>query len=292
MYICGHAWEVCGATVGELATAAGVSENAVVRFSQELGYSGYRELSNELALALGQAAARSFSIPSEALPGADDQDLTSHGLVLRLLELEVRALSNTAQHLSGALVDQAVEALCGARRIAFAAMGSTAPIAQIATYRLLMHGVDALWSSDPYVAIANAGVLQKGDVAFGISYSGQSELTIQFLEFARDGGASTIALTAVPGSPITLVADIALSVFGPDVELSPGLQRFASRLSAMALVDALVAALAVRNFGPTPTRVEVARARMQQTLEPPISRRSRARSGPAGRGPDILPDPI
>jgi hypothetical protein len=121
-------------------------------------------------------------------------------------------------------------------------MGGTAQVAELASYRLLLLGVEALWSPDPYVTLANAGVLEPGDAAVGISYSGQSRLTIEFLEYARARAATTLAVTAVPGSPITRAADVVFAVFGPDVELSPGLQRFASRVSAMALMEALVAA--------------------------------------------------
>lgn len=269
-YLMTHAWESRGLTINEFADAAGASANAVIRFCQTLGYSGYREFTNELALSLGQAGTRSFSVPSEALPSTE-ADQPPAALVRRMFELEMHALQDTLHHLSDVLVERAITALSEARRVAFGAMGGTAQIAQLGYFRLLMQGVEAFWSSDPYVTMANAGLLEPGDVAFGISHSGQSRLTIEFLEFARERGATTIALTAVPGSPITGVADITLSVFGPDVQLSPSLQRFASRLAAMTLIEALVTAVAVQRFGTNPPQIDRTRAKLQKTLEPPIT---------------------
>lgn len=280
-----HAWELRGLTVSDFAVAVGVSENAVVRFSQALGYSGYREFGHELALSLGQAGSRSMSVPTEALP-ATEVDGSAVSIVRRMFELEAKCLTDSVQHLSSTAVEQAVAALCQARRVVFGAMGGQAPIAQIGCLRLLMYGIDALWSSDPYLTMANAGVLETGDVAIGISHSGQSRLVIEFLQFARERNATTIALTAVPGSPLTEVAEIVFAVFGPDVELSPGLQRFGSRLSGLALIEALAAAVAVHKFGSHPPQVEITRSRIQRTLEPPIAhpRHGRGRQRGAVQG--------
>ncbi|MBI2941830.1 MAG: MurR/RpiR family transcriptional regulator [Chloroflexi bacterium] len=281
-------WESRGLTVSDLAATIGVSENAIVRFSQALGYSGYRELSNELALSLGQAVQRAFSIPSEALLTVET-DQTSPTIVRRMFDLQGQCLQETAHHLSDVLIERAVVALCQARRVVFGAMGGTAPIAQLGAFRLLMYGIDAFWTSDPYMTMASAGILQAGDVAFGISHSGQSRLAVEFLQFARERGATTIALTAVPGSPLTTVADVVLAVFGPDVELSQDLQRFGSRISGMALIEALVAAVAVRKFGANPPQIAVTRAKIQQTLEPstvhPHQRRRPASSPLSVDGP-------
>jgi RpiR family transcriptional regulator, carbohydrate utilization regulator len=268
-HLINHAWESRGLTVGELAQAAGVSANAVIRFSQTLGYSGYRQLANELALSLGQAGLRSFTVPSEALPSRNGGD-SAPAVVRRMVELQAQCLIDTTRHLSDTLLERAVDALASAPRVALGAMGGTAQIAQLASYRLVMLGVQTLWAPDPYVTLANAGMLEPGDAAVGISHSGQSRLTIEFLDYARARGATTLAVTAVPGSPVTRAADVVLAVFGPDVELSPGLQRFASRVSAMALIEALVAAVELRRFGTDTAHVERTRAVMQQTLEPPI----------------------
>lgn len=58
----------------------------------------------------------------------------------------------------------------------------------------------------------------KKDVVCGLAASGRTPYTIAAMEYARSKGAKTICVTANPGSPITKVADISISVdVGPEV---------------------------------------------------------------------------
>lgn len=58
----------------------------------------------------------------------------------------------------------------------------------------------------------------KGDVLVGIAASGGTPYTIGALNYARQLGAFTVALTCVPGSPITKSADVSIvPVVGPEV---------------------------------------------------------------------------
>jgi fructoselysine-6-P-deglycase FrlB-like protein len=78
-----------------------------------------------------------------------------------------------------------------------------------------------------------------GGVCVAISHEGESAATLQGLEAARDAGASTAAITAVPGSPIAAVAELALS--------TPALDRSwchtVGYLSPLVVGGALAAAL-------------------------------------------------
>jgi N-acetylmuramic acid 6-phosphate etherase len=60
--------------------------------------------------------------------------------------------------------------------------------------------------------------LTQDDAVVGIAASGRTPYTIGALEYARAHGAFTVALTCVPGSAITTVADVAIvPVVGPEV---------------------------------------------------------------------------
>jgi N-acetylmuramic acid 6-phosphate etherase len=57
-----------------------------------------------------------------------------------------------------------------------------------------------------------------GDVLVGIAASGRTPYTIGAVRYARSLGAFTVALTCVPGSPITEAADLSIvPVVGPEV---------------------------------------------------------------------------
>ena len=57
-----------------------------------------------------------------------------------------------------------------------------------------------------------------GDVLLGIAASGRTPYTVGAVKFARSIGAFTVALTCVPGSPITEAAELSIvPVVGPEV---------------------------------------------------------------------------
>lgn len=58
----------------------------------------------------------------------------------------------------------------------------------------------------------------KGDVLVGIAASGRTPYTVGAVKYARRSGAFTIAITCVPGSPITEAAEVSIvPVVGPEV---------------------------------------------------------------------------
>ena len=60
--------------------------------------------------------------------------------------------------------------------------------------------------------------LASGDVLVGIAASGRTPYTVGAVKFAREIGAFTVALTCVPGSPITEAAELSIvPVVGPEV---------------------------------------------------------------------------
>ncbi|HSS21460.1 MAG TPA: N-acetylmuramic acid 6-phosphate etherase [Pyrinomonadaceae bacterium] len=57
-----------------------------------------------------------------------------------------------------------------------------------------------------------------GDALVGIAASGQTPYTVGAVQFARDAGAFTVAVTCAPGSPITRVAEVSIApLVGPEV---------------------------------------------------------------------------
>src|SRR5947207_1305337 len=69
--------------------------------------------------------------------------------------------------------------------------------------------VSFAWN-DTHIMLTSAAVLGPGDVAVGISHTGATTDTVEALRVARERGATTVALTNYPTSPITEVADLVL----------------------------------------------------------------------------------
>ena len=261
-FVLDHPWEVRGLSISDLADHVGVSVNTVNRMTRALGYRGYRDFAQALALDLGKILGSAYSLPTvEAPRPGEDQDVL--GVVGGTLRLEQQSLQETARQLDGAAVRRAVEALAGADSVLFAGTGSGLGVCATAAYRLTLIGVRAVVVGDPSAALAELLLLRPGDVLFVVSHHGATHHLVHTLRRGQSRGVTTICLTAAPGSPAAQAAGIALLTYGYEASGVSG--QFASRLVAAAVAEALIAGVVWQKYGGTPPHVEEV-LREQQVL--------------------------
>ncbi|GAA2275473.1 MurR/RpiR family transcriptional regulator [Nonomuraea roseoviolacea subsp. roseoviolacea] len=224
---------VAASTIGELAERCGTSLTTITRFCRELGLAGYPELRLALAAELG----RNDAAPREQdLIAFSPDDPAS--LVLRsLLASDLRAMEETAAQLDLKAVDRAVSALVAARFIDFYAVAGSAGVAM--DLHLRLHAVgrpSALWT-DVHNAVCSANARDDHDVAVGISHSGTTAEVVEPLTIARQRGATTVAVTNFPRSPLAETADIVLTTAAQDTPFRAG--GVAARHTQMLVLDCL-----------------------------------------------------
>ena len=275
-YVLANAWEVRGLPIADVAARAGVSPNAVNRFSRAIGYEGYRAFSQALTLELGKILGAAYALPASVtdLPGPDRTDGAATdaaalaggaGVVLRrVFELEIEALRDTLATLDRA-AERAVEALAEAQQVLFIGTGAAAALSELAAYRLKVLGIRAAWAADPGAIAPEIHLLAAGDVVCAISYHGATRHILESIDHARDRGLTTIGITAVPGSPIARRVDIRLVAFGQQTAL--GFGQFASRVASLTLLDALAAAVAWRRGDAAVTHATELVGTMQRRAE-------------------------
>jgi RpiR family carbohydrate utilization transcriptional regulator len=221
-------------SVSELAEHAGTSTATVVRCAQKLGFKGFHDLKLALARELGgseQAVGR---------PGGDPR--------LRGLAQVAEAGSKTVREVT-ALVDPdayegAVEALATTKRVLVCGVGTSAPLAQDAAYRLACVGVPADAPADVHVQHVNAGLLDADSLLVAISHTGSTRETLDAVAAAKRAGARTIVITSFARSPITKDADYVIVAGTREVSLQ--LEAMASRLAHLAIIDGLLVAVSER----------------------------------------------
>jgi DNA-binding MurR/RpiR family transcriptional regulator len=105
--------------------------------------------------------------------------------------------------------------------------------------------VTATYSADGYVQLVHLGALEKGDVALGISYRGEQPELAENLRLARKRGASAVAITSMPRSPMGKAADLILEL--PPRRPLTNYVSVGARIAAAELfvVDVLAASLAL-----------------------------------------------
>jgi DNA-binding MurR/RpiR family transcriptional regulator len=233
-----HPVEVVGLGIEDLAHRAGVSTATVLRFCQSLGFAGFKDFKIALAVESG----RSPAVLTEEILASD----TPFQIARKVFLADMQAIAQTLELLDQRALNQAVRALDAARRIEVYGIGSSAPIAVDAYYRLLRIGLPVSVVTDSHMQAVSASLLRKGDVAFIISHTGRTRETLSAAEKARAAGATVIALTSFQRSPITTIAHVVLLT--ASAETAFRVEAMASRIAHLSVIDALYVALATRRL--------------------------------------------
>lgn len=227
-------------TITELAQAARTSETTVLRFCKRLGLKGYPQL--RLALAAESAMPREQRMSGSDISATDTID----DIVAKVAAVDSGAVEETAQQLDREALREAVDAVARAARVDIYGSGASALVGTDLQSKLHRIGLVSFAWNDPHIALTSATVLDKGDVAIGISHSGATTETLESLAVARERGAVTIAVTNFPLSPLAKQADIVLTTAARETSLRSG--ATASRIAALTVVDCLYIAVAQRDL--------------------------------------------
>jgi len=229
-------------TITDLATSAETSEATVIRFCRSVGMEGYPQLRIRLAA----EAARRVEPPDARVVGGDIPPGADFAQIIATIAFnDARAVEETAEQLDSAVGEQVVDAINSAGRIDIYGAGASGFVASDFQQKLHRIGRTAFYWPDVHTALTSVALLGKGDVAFGISHTGTTSDVVEVLEQAHARGATTVALTNFPRSPITEVADFVLTTAARETTYRSG--ATASRLAQLTVVDCLFVGVAARN---------------------------------------------
>jgi len=212
-------------SVTELAEAARASEGSVIRFCQDLGFSGFQEFKLTLAVEL-EPQSRAERLVGGGLraatedTAADDTD-PAH-LMTRLAASASTAMLETADLFDLQAFSAVAEHLARADRVDVYGVGASGVVAQYFAYKLLRLGLPVQAHTDMHLGSMSASNLREGAVAIGISSSGSTLDTLQALTTAKEAGAFTVAVTNRLKSPLAKVAHRSLFASPPESPLTGG----------------------------------------------------------------------
>ena len=224
-YIVEHYDKAVFMTASRLGERVGVSESTVVRFASAMGYEGYPQLQRSLQELVSHrlTANQRFEMSTEIDP---------HDALGIVLKSDMQNLRATLDQLDNGVFDEAVKRLLSARAIYVMGLRSAAPLAQFMGYYLnyIFDNVH-LVSSGATDVFEEISKLREDDVLVGISFPRYSTRTLEAMRFAKRCGAQVVAITDGPMSPLTDIADLALT----------------ARTDMASFVDSLAAPLSVIN---------------------------------------------
>ena len=256
-------------TITELSKRAETSETTVIRFCRAIGFSGYPELRLRLAAEAGRALDDGAAGEE---PGSDISQTDDLATVVKTIAFaDARAVEDTAAQLDLDILQRVIDAVAAARRVDIYGVGASAFVARDFQMKLHRVGLVAYSWSDLHLALTSAALLDERDVAIGISHTGTTIDTIETFSEAGRRGATTVALTNFPKSPITRIADLTLTTAARETTFRSG--AMASRLAQLTVVDCVFVGVAQKTYVQTKAAVE-------KTREAVRSRRVRPERGP------------
>ena len=225
-------------SVTELSEATDASEGSVINFAKMLGLSGFQQLK----LSLAQETVQPVQFIHEDLDRADDVVTATQ----KIFHSGIQALKDTLSVLDPKAVARAVEIFRTAQRIEIYGIGSAAPIAEDAQYRMLRIGLNAKVVIDSHVQAISATLTDPSVATLTISHSGATVETIAATRLAKEAGAKTVVITNYARSPIQAHADVVLFTMARETLFRT--EAMTSRIAQLCVLDALIAALALADY--------------------------------------------
>jgi RpiR family transcriptional regulator, carbohydrate utilization regulator len=223
-----------GMTLSALSHAAGVSEPTVMRFAAAIGCDGFRDLRVKLARSLAFARTTSHS----AIAATDDLE----EIISKIFDFNLANINWARARLDPSAVSAAVTTLAGASRIEFFGLGASGIVALDAAQKFPLFGASCGAQTDGHQMLMAASMLRGGDVAVGISNTGQTEEVVRALRIAQESGATTIGITGRRGP---LLDFCSIVITAETLENTNVFTPTVSRLSAMIVVDILSTAVSL-----------------------------------------------
>lgn len=237
-FILDHPGEVVAMSVTELSEATEVSEGSIINFCRGIGLSGFQQMK----LSLAQEIVQPVQFIHEDLLREDDLETVSR----KVFHSGMQALRDTLSVLDTGALAAAVDAVRMAKRVELYGIGSSAPIAEDAQYRMLRIGLDVRAVTDSHIQAISASRCDQDVATITISHSGATHETVAATRLAREAGATTIVITNFARSPIRAYADIVLTTMARETRFRT--EAITSRIAQLCVVDALIAGLALADY--------------------------------------------
>lgn len=220
-------------TASRLGQTVNVSESTVVRFAAELGYDGYPAMQKAL-----QEMIRNKLTAVQRIEVSNDR-LADHDVLPMVMQADAENIRLTLEGVDRVSFDRAVGDILAARRIYIVGVRSAYALSSFLGFYFNMMFENVMVahtdsSSELFEQILRIG---EGDVMIGVSFPRYSKRTVKAMEYAKDRGATVVAITDSDVSPLAQIADHALMA-------KSDMASFVDSLVApLSLVNALIVAV-------------------------------------------------
>ncbi|HHQ6535848.1 TPA: SIS domain-containing protein [Serratia fonticola] len=242
-YILDNPEAVLGMSSSQFAEDAGVSQSAIVKFSQKIGMKGFPALKIAISEELGRNNLFKSS-PHKALHNAISSEDSLMVVAQKLAHEKNAAIVETTKRINFAIFQQVVDAIDNAQRVQIVGIWGSGLTAKDLSYKLQKIGILSLVEADLHVQIATAQALTAKDVQIVISFSGRRKDMHIAASMAKAQGATVIAITGSKDNPLAKIVDYVLESVSDENEWRSS--SISSRTAQNTLTDLIFLALMQR----------------------------------------------
>lgn len=235
--------------VSDFAERAGVSEASIVRFCRSIGYKGYQDF---------KINAAKDTLPKEKhLNPLLEKDDSIETICKKIFSSGTNVLNMTLASLDAKKVEAVRDQIRHANKMVFFGSGGSILVARDAQHKFLKIGITALAFEDMDMQLMVSSLMKEGDLAFGISHSGNNIKVLNCLQNAMSGGATVVALTGPGKSAMDRLAHYSLHCASEKTMFRS--ESVSTRLAQLAIMDTLVASVAFKDYDDSYTAIQKTR---------------------------------
>lgn len=234
-YILKHYDKAAFMTAAKLGTSVGVSESTVVRFANELGFSGYPKLQKAL-----QELIKTRLTTVQRIELSNDY-VSEESALKGVLKSDMENIRATLEKINNKTFEDVVNSIFSAKKIYIIGLRSSTALSEFLGFylNLILDNVKVVGYgiSDIFEQMIN---ISKDDLVIGIGFPRYAARTIEALNFAQSRGTKVVAITDSLLSPLASKADYTLIA-------QSNMASFVDSLVApLSVINALIIAVGLR----------------------------------------------
>ncbi|PVZ87388.1 XRE family transcriptional regulator [Serratia sp. S1B] len=242
-YILDNPESILNISSSRFAEAAGVSQSAIVKFSQKIGMKGFPALKIAISEELGRNNLFK-SYPHQALHNAISSEDSLMVMAQKLAHEKTMAILETTKRINFSVFHKVVDAINNANRVQIVGIWGSGLTAKDLSYKLQKIGILSLAEADLHVQLATAQALTPADVQIVLSFSGKRKEMRIAATMAKEKGATVIVITGDTTTSLAKIADYVLESVSDENEWRSS--SISSRTAQNTLTDLIFLALMQR----------------------------------------------
>lgn len=252
-FILEHPIEASRMTINEMSSHLNMADSTIFKFTQSLGYNGFREFRNDL---LADAYDPQISVHENVHPNDSAADIAQV-----VFQSSIKSLTDTRNLLDAKALEKAVDIILESNRMSFHGFGGSNSVAYDAYLKFLHSAKPCVYVMDYHVQLIQATRLGEHDCALLITHTGLTKEIIQIAKALKQGGTRIIAITSYPTAYLKEYADVILVSLSEETGYRS--ESLSSRIAQLAIIDSIYTAVMFRAPG-----VQASLHTMRQAIAP------------------------